>query len=80
MQSNQDHAVYSEFLAQNESARLKATMLYVHTLSLCRIACLLQQRATRKLCKVLPTKEDHRLDHATKLEACLPRLLPSHCA
>jgi hypothetical protein len=42
-------------------------------MSLFLVACLSKQ------CKVLPTQEDQRLDHATKLEASLPRLFRSHC-
>jgi hypothetical protein len=41
MQSNKDHAVYSDScLAQTQSASPKAAMLYVHNMSLFLVACL----------------------------------------
>ena len=60
-------------LAQSESASPKTTTLYVYNMSLFLIACLsAKQMAKSKQFKV-PTKQGQRLDHATKLEASLPR-------
>ena len=65
-------------VAQSESARPNEGYHAVCIQYVAVFCCLSpNQTATSKQCK-LPTKEDQRLDYATKLEASLPRQLRSH--
>jgi hypothetical protein len=79
-QSNTDHAVYSDFSSSKPTCKADgyhAVCVQYAALSFCLFAN--QKMAKSKLCKV-PTKEDQRLDHATKLEASLPQQRRFHCS
>ncbi len=78
MQSNKDHAVYSDLFSSKRKYEPKgyhAVCVQYVALSCCLSA---KQMAKSKQCKV-PTNEDQRLDHATKLPASLARKCRCHC-
>ena len=74
MQSNKDHAVYSGLFSSKSKCKPEVydTVCVYVALSCCLSA---KQRTKSKQCKV-STKQGQRLDHVTKLEAYLPRLIP----
>ncbi len=74
MQSNKDHALYSDFLSSKR--KCKAEGYHEVCVQSVALSCCLsaKQILKNKQCKV-PTKVDQRLDHATKLEASIPLLV-----
>jgi hypothetical protein len=78
MQSNKDHAVYSDFVSSKPKCKPEgyhALCVQCVALSCCTSA---KQMAKSKQCKV-PTQQGQRLDHATKLEASRTTLNPCNC-
>ena len=77
MQSNKDHAVYTDLFSSKPKCKpegYRAVCVQSVALS-CGLSA--KQMEKRKQCKV-PTNEGQRLYHATKLEASLPRQCRSH--
>jgi hypothetical protein len=74
---HKDHALYSDFFSSKRKCKPEgyhAVCVQYVAVSCCLSA---KQMATSKQDKV-PTKQGHRLDHATKLEASLARQFRCH--
>ena len=78
MQSNKDHAVYSDIFSSKQ--KCKPEGYHAVGVQCVAVPCCLsaKQMAKKKQCKV-PKNEGQRLGHATKLETSLARQCRCHC-